>query len=265
MNSALAEPAQRLAEVLRRHRALAIAVSGGVDSLTLAAVAQRAMTVAPLMVHAVSPAVPPAATERVRRVAADLGWSLREIAAGEFSDPNYLANPYDRCYHCKSNLYDAMARITDRVIASGTNADDLGDYRPGLRAASEREVVHPFVEAGIDKAQIRAMARRLGLEFAELPAQPCLASRVETGVPIRVPDLGFIDDLEGALRARLGELAVVRVRMRADGVHVELGELPPPPVLAELEDSVRGFCSRRGYPFRAVRPYRQGSAFVKAP
>ena len=103
------------------------------------------------MVHALSPAVPVAATARVREMSEREGWDLREMGAGEFADPDYRANPYNRCYFCKSNLYRSIRTITDRRIASGANLDDLSDYRPGLQAAAERGVVHPFVEAAIDK------------------------------------------------------------------------------------------------------------------
>jgi len=262
MNVDPKDPTTRLVAALQRYPALAIAVSGGVDSLTLATVAHRVMTVPPLMVHAVSAAVPAAATARVREFASSQGWQLAEIAAGEFADANYLANPYDRCYHCKSNLYRSMRAITDRPLASGTNVDDLSDYRPGLQAAAEREVVHPFVDAGIDKRQIREIARQQGLDCAELPAQPCLASRIETGIPIRAPDLGFVDQLEARLRAMLGEHSTVRVRVRASGVHVELGGWPAPGVLSQLEDLASAVCAEHAYRFVAMKPYRQGSAFV---
>lgn len=264
MNLDSVDPSERLAAVLNRYTALAIAVSGGVDSLTLAAVAHRVMNTRPLMVHAISAAVPAAATTRVRDVAVIQGWEVREIVAGEFQDANYLANPYDRCYHCKSNLYRSMAAITDRPLASGTNLDDLGDYRPGLVAASERHVVHPFVDAGITKHQVRAIARKHGLEYAELPAQPCLASRIETGIPIRVADLGFVDRLESALKEVVGMSETIRVRMRSGGVHVELANWPNQDILAAVEDTARRYCAKHAYRFADVQPYRQGSAFVEA-
>ena len=264
MNAASADPIGRLERVLRRYPALAIAVSGGIDSLTLATVAQRTMSTAPLMLHAISPAVPATASARVWELAAAQGWELTEIVAGEFADANYLANPYDRCYHCKSNLYRAMANVTERQLASGTNLDDLGDFRPGLQAAAEREVAHPFVEAGIDKRQIRDIARRLGLHYADLPAQPCLASRIETGIPIRIDDLGFVDKLETALRQTLGENATVRVRVRAGGVHVELGDWPRAEIASRVEETARRFCQQHAFRFAAIQPYRQGSAFVDA-
>jgi uncharacterized protein len=155
-----------------------------------------------------------------------------------------------------------MRAITERPLASGTNVDDLSDYRPGLQAAAERDVVHPFVDAGIDKRQVRAIARQLGLDCAELPAQPCLASRIETGIPIRAPDLGFIDTLESRLREMLGEDATVRVRVRAEGVEVELGRWPDPGMLSQLDGMASAFCAAHAYRFVAIRHYRQGSAFV---
>jgi len=247
----------RLNAVLKNYPSLAIAVSGGIDSLTLAVIAHRLLPEAPLMVHALSPAVPAEATARVRGLAVREGWHLREIQAGEFEDPEYLANPYNRCYFCKSNLYRAIRGITAGQIASGANLDDLSDYRPGLVAASEHGVVHPFVEAKIDKATIRELARRHHLEtYAALPAQPCLASRVETGVPIRPLDMLFIDRLEGALRRILGDLSTIRVRVRLNGVFVELGEIPGSDTNASVCEKARAICAEAGYHFMGVTGYR---------
>jgi len=262
VNEGLKEPTARLVAALQRYPTLAIAVSGGVDSLTLATVAHRVMTAPPLMVHAVSAAVPAAATARVREFALSQRWQLEEIEAGEFDDANYLANPYDRCYYCKSNLYRSMRAITERPLASGTNVDDLSDYRPGLQAAAERNVVHPFVDAGIDKRQIRVIARQQGLDCADLPAQPCLASRIETGIPILAPDLGFVDRLETRLKEMLSENSIVRVRVRAGGVHVELGDWPDPKILSQIKGTASAVCEEHAYRFVAMTPYRQGSGFV---
>src|SRR5882757_3769226 len=163
----------------------AVAVSGGVDSMTLAVVAHRTRHAATTMFHAVSPAVPPEATDRVRRYARREGWDLQVFDAGEFGDANYLSNPVNRCFHCKTHLYGAIADRTSATLLSGTNIDDLGDFRPGLAAARTFDVRHPLVEVGIDKAAIRAISSDLGLrDLAELPAAPCLASRVETGIAI---------------------------------------------------------------------------------
>src|SRR5882757_897872 len=124
----------------------AIAVSGGVDSMTLAVIAHRTRDAATTMFHAVSPAVPPEATERVRRYARSEGWDLQVFDAGEFGDTNYLSNPVNRCFHCKTHLYGAIADRTSATLLSGTNIDDLGDFRPGLAAARTFDVRHPLVE-----------------------------------------------------------------------------------------------------------------------
>ena len=137
-----------------------IAVSGGVDSMTLAHVAWRFARARTTMYHATGPAVPAAARARVEAHAATHGWPLVLLDAGEQADARYRANPVDRCYYCKTNLYARIREATPDTIASGTNRDDLDDFRPGLRAAAERDVVHPYVEAGIDKARVYALAAR---------------------------------------------------------------------------------------------------------
>ena len=132
----------RLETILERAGPVAVAVSGGVDSMTLAFVAHRVNRVSQ-MFHALSPAVPERATGRVKDYADREGWNLNLIDAGEIRDPQYLANPVNRCYYCKTNLYDTVCERTDLMVISGTNKDDLGDYRPGLVAADEHRVRHP--------------------------------------------------------------------------------------------------------------------------
>lgn len=252
-----------LGAVLDRLGALAIAVSGGVDSMTLATFAHRRAPAAISVVHAVSPAVPGEATARVRALAEAEGWRLTITGAGEFEDARYRANPVDRCYFCKTNLYDRIRALTGERIASGTNLDDLGDYRPGLSAAAERDVVHPFVEAGMTKAAVRELARHLGLgDIAELPAQPCLASRVETGIAIDADDLALVELVETELAALAPRGATLRCRITRGGVVVEVG--PEAAALAaSLAESAGKLCAARGRPFAGVRSYRRGSMFVR--
>ena len=258
-----ADTMARLLEVLARHPALVIAVSGGVDSMTLAHVAQRRAGGRVIMAHACGPAVPLAARDRVARHAQAHGWELRLLDAGEIDDPRYRANPVDRCYFCKTNLYARLRGAFDgHAIASGTNVDDLGDFRPGLRAAAEHAVVHPYVEAGVDKAGVYALATALGLaDLERLPAQPCLASRVETGIAIVTDDLAFIDDVEARLAHALGPSAVLRCRVTHAGVVIELGAQEAG-AHAAARAVGEAACERSGRRFAGVRAYRKGAAFL---
>ncbi|GLK72989.1 adenine nucleotide alpha hydrolase [Ancylobacter dichloromethanicus] len=260
--SAATPPAERLARVLERFPALAVAVSGGVDSLTLASFA-FAHGVPLTVIHAVSPAVPAEATMRVRHLAVAQGWELIVTGTGEFEDKRYRDNPVDRCYFCKTNLYDRVAGLTDRPIASGANLDDLGDYRPGLIAATERRVVHPLIEAGLAKSDVRALARALGLgEVAELPAQPCLASRVETGIAIHAADLAFVERAERRLAVLTGG-GTLRCRITRQGVVVELG----PEAMGHagaVDTLMAGLCGEAARVYAGTRAYRRGAMFVGA-
>lgn len=247
----------RLVDALARHDALTIAISGGVDSMTLAHVAHAVLGQRARMVHATSPAVPPVATTRVREHATKAGWRLDLVDAGEFDDPRYRANPVNRCFFCKTNLYGSLAQMCGGTIASGTNVDDLNDFRPGLKAAETWDVVHPYVEAGLDKSAIYSLAARLKLnDLVALPAQPCLASRVETGIAVNADDLAFVDDVETLLRAILGQGATVRCRITHAGVIVEADGAVPSVAIADA-------CRETGRTYLGHRPYRRGSAFLQ--
>ena len=258
----------RLLAALHDCGEVAIAVSGGVDSLTLAAFAHRHLGERAVMVHAVSPAVPNEATERVKSLAEERGARLALIDAGEFADEAYRSNPLNRCYFCKSHLYDAIRRRFDLTLLSGSNLDDLSDFRPGLTAAAERGVRHPFVEAGLTKARVRELARHLGLgAVAELPATPCLSSRVETGIRIEASVLALVDALEAELRHAVSP-RTVRCRVRQRGVIVEMDEasLSAWPAEARLEWTERIAARARAAGLKGgvgFEVYRQGSAFLR--
>ena len=237
---------------------LAIAVSGGVDSMTLAHAAHHAGLPGLQVVHALSPAVPAEATVRVRDHATRFGWRLTEVDAGEFADPEYRANPVNRCYFCKTNLYARIAHVTEGPIASGANLDDLGDYRPGLIAAAEHRVRHPFVEASMDKAAVRALAREFDLaDISELPAQPCLSSRVETGIAISARDLAFVARMERALTPFVPKGTDLRCRVTHGGIVVEAPE--PDDAMRQIADEL---CAGERRYFLGFRPYRRGAAFL---
>ena len=264
----LAHATSRLEAVLLDRGEGVVALSGGVDSLTLAAFAHGVLGGKATLVHAVSPAVPVEATVRVREFAARRGAALTVLDAGEFADEAYRANPSNRCYFCKSHLYDAIRARFETVILSGTNFDDLSDYRPGLVAARERGVRHPFVEAGLTKARVRELARYLGLgEIAELPAAPCLSSRVETGIRIEAPALALIDAVEAELR-RVVTPKAVRCRVRRRGVIVEMDEASldqlPPAERAEWTERIAARALAAGLTGAVgFEVYRQGSAFLR--
>ncbi len=261
----MSELARSLDDAAGKH-GIAVAVSGGVDSLTLWAFAHRHRRAHTDVVafHAVSAAVPAKATERVRAFAARIDAQVTILDAGEMTDAEYLANPVDRCRVCKSHLYDTIAGVTSAQIVSGTNLDDMDDYRPGLSAARARGVRHPFVEARIDKRGVRLLARELGFaDVSELPAQPCLSSRVETGIRIDADMLARIDAAEVALRNIVGNVTV-RCRVRRDGFTVELDNA----ILHRLDTQARAqlvdiACAAGLQGSGTLAPYRMGSAFLR--
>jgi len=267
-NDAATTAIERLNAVLASLGPVAVAASGGVDSMTLAILAHRRAPDACQVFHAASPAVPPEATARVRRHAAREGWALTVIDAGEFADPEYRRNPANRCFHCKTNLYDTIARHTDRPVLSGANLDDLGDWRPGLEAARDHGVRHPYIEAAVGKAAVRAIADHLGLgDLAALPSSPCLSSRVETGIRIEADMLALVHAAEKFVTRRLRP-RTVRCRVRADGVVIEVDSTTLDRLdkddKAALGEAVAAMFAREGQA-RDVRfaPYRMGSAFLR--
>jgi uncharacterized protein len=203
-----------------------VALSGGVDSSLVAALAVRALGDRALAVTAVSPALATGELDGAREVARAIGIAHETIATAELGREGYRRNGRDRCYHCKTELYDALAALAaDRgyaAVLSGANADDLGDWRPGLRAAQEHAVVHPLLEAGVGKEEVRALARELAVPSAEKPASPCLASRIPYGTEVDPATLERIDRAELAVKA-LG-YDVLRIRHHGDVGRVELPE-----------------------------------------
>lgn len=252
---------------------VAVAVSGGVDSMTLAYIAHK-VNPATQQFHALSPAVPAQATERVRKYAEQENWNLNLIDADEIKDPNYVANPVNRCYYCKTNLYDTISAYTDLQVISGTNVDDLGDYRPGLIAAEEHQVLHPYVEAGIDKQTLRQIAKFLGLhDLHDLPAAPCLSSRVTTGIAIDAKLLPVINMAEQAIWKQLENhltLVGVRCRVRPQQVVVELDAeeaIQPDSDYSKLAiQTTENLFRANGFDHYCdsitVEPYSRGSAFL---
>lgn len=254
---------EKLVEYFNQFESFSIAVSGGIDSMLLAYLANRFSNAKVKTVHAFSPAVPVAAFERVKEHAERYQWDLHIINAREFDDPNYINNPVNRCYFCKTNLYSRVSEHSEGVVFSGTNLDDLDDYRPGLEAAKEKNVKHPYVEVGIDKTSIYAIAKHYGLtQLHVLPAQPCLASRVETGIKINADDLGFINKMEEKTRKILPALKNIRCRITHQGTFLELDTLPDELIFKRLSNNLTAMCAQEGRIFSGVRSYQKGSAFI---
>ncbi len=194
-----------------------VAYSGGVDSTLLAVAAHSVLGDRTLAVHAVSDTCAPGETDSARRTAAELGLHLEEVETNELADPRFRANPPDRCYYCKQELFDMLRTIGDarglRYVADGSNADDEGDHRPGRRAAAEFGVVSPLLEVGMTKEDIRDVSRILGLPNWDKAAMACLASRFPYGTAIDEAGLTRVARAEEALRG----LGLMRARVRSHG------------------------------------------------
>jgi pyridinium-3,5-biscarboxylic acid mononucleotide sulfurtransferase len=263
-NDGAAPDLAALVALLAGESAVVVAFSGGVDSSVVAAGAARALGGGALAVTARSPALATGELAAAREVAAVIGVRHDVVQTAEMAREGYRANGPDRCYHCKSELYDHLAAVAaaagGAVVVSGANLDDLGDWRPGLRAATEHGVRHPLVELGLGKARVRALAAHLGLPSAAKPASPCLASRIPYGTPVAPDVLAQVDRAELALRRR--GYRELRVRWFGELGRVQLGAADlarsrQPGEHAAIVDAVRAAG------FREVRvddhPFRSGS------
>jgi uncharacterized protein len=224
LGPALAVKLARLRALLRDLPSAVVAFSGGVDSSFVLRVAHDELGDRVLALTTSSASLPQHELADARALAATIGAAHLVVATDEVAIADYARNPVDRCYFCKDNLYRICAAEAARrglaAILDGVNADDLGDFRPGLRAAAEKEVRHPLVEAGMGKDDVRAASAVLGLATWDKPASPCLASRFPYGTTIDHDRLRQVESAETALRA-LG-FREFRVRFAGDTARLEI-------------------------------------------
>ncbi len=257
-----------LEEAIRPRERLLTAFSGGVDSTVVAAAARRVLgkAGAPVAVGD-SASLPRRELAEALKLAEDLDLEVHVVRPDEQNDPGYVANAGDRCYFCKSHLYKTLHGLAGRLgvayLANGTNTDDPGDHRPGLRAADEAEVVSPLLEAGLDKAAVRGVAGLLALPNADKPAAACLASRIAHHTPVTPEALTRVEAAEDALIA--AGFRQLRVRDHGEVARLEV-PLQAMPLL--LDDAVRetvvAACKDAGYAFVSLdlEGFRSGSGNV---
>lgn len=262
MDAKLAAKYDELKRCIAQFDSAIIAFSGGVDSSLVAYVAAEVLGPRALAVTSGSKSLKRSDLRLAVALADKWGMQHRIIVTDELSKPDYRANPVDRCFHCKTSLYTALSAIARdegyAMILSGTNRDDLGDHRPGLKAAADHGVTAPLVAAGFRKADIRALAGELGLDNAEKPQSACLSSRFPYGTPIDEGRLAQVERSEEVL-ASFG-FTQFRVRHHGDVARLELlpEEIPAALDRAEAIETAIRAC---GYRFVAIdlRGFRSGS------
>jgi len=255
---------RKLRSMMRDLGRVLVAYSGGVDSSYLAAVANDELKQNALCVTGISASVSEIQRRRSSNLARQFGFNFRVVDTNELADPDYLKNGTDRCFYCKDELYSVLQSIStefgDAIILDGTNADDLSDHRPGRTAARQRNVRSPLAETGFTKLEIRERSKALGLPTWDLPASPCLSSRIAHGVPVTIERLGKVEKAEKFL----GDLGFVeyRVRVHDELARVEISKNEMTRILnAEIFELVESEISKLGFKYVTLdmQGFRSGS------
>ncbi|GAB4568017.1 MAG: ATP-dependent sacrificial sulfur transferase LarE [Anaerolineae bacterium] len=248
--SDLDEKRARLEQIIDEMGRVIVAFSAGVDSTLVLKVAHDRLGDNALGVTAVSPSLPKSELKEAIGLAQLIGARLRLLETNELDNPNYAANPFNRCYFCKSELYQELLDLAKEegypYILNGANVDDVGDFRPGEQAAREYEVRSPLREAGLTKAHVRALARELGLPNWNKPAMACLSSRLPYGTPVTREALARVEQAEEYLRSLGFRQLRVRHHDNLARIEVERQDLPR---LIELGPQVYAELKRIGYTY----------------
>lgn len=261
----LIEKKRAAVSVLRKHRCVLVALSGGVDSAVLLAIAVEALGAENVLaVTGRSAAVTDGEVVDAGEIARTLNVRHKVVETNELDRPGYRANNGDRCFHCRSELFDVLRGVASEsgcdAMAYGAIQDDLGDYRPGMDAAREQRVIAPLLESGFRKLDVRALAKMFELHIKDKPASPCLASRIPIGTEVTPERLSQVARAEDVLRA-LG-FSRFRVRHHGDVARIELGEGDSELLdRVGVRDSIVRALKKEGFRFVAVdlEPYRTGS------
>jgi uncharacterized protein len=271
LSADLAAKRNRLVERIRSYVSCVVALSAGVDSAVVAKAAFLALGNRAVAVTGVSASLATGELDEAREVVAAIGMRHEAIETGELENPDYTRNAPDRCFHCKTELYGRLKEIAERLglrtIVNGANADDVGDYRPGMTAAEQASVRSPLVECGITKAEVRRLAAGWGLPVWDKPATPCLSSRIAYGEEVTPERLAQIDRAEQFLRAK--GLRTVRVRVhKGDLARLEVPvEAIPDLCVAETRESLVDELKTLGFKYVVLdlEGFRSGSQNLVLP